>query len=561
MRSVSSLCRENVICPPFCLPLYGIVIAMPHAFEGTTLALQHYYDIVGVSKTLPLLTVYQADEQPFGRRMAIWMSDDAKLNTSDEIRTRLENVLIENQSLNNPYTLRVIDYGSSEGHTFVVTDPPPQITLRSWLIAHGPIAPWQALRLLEQLTAVVLDAHKNHLSHLCITSDRIFLSHTDRFDIVLGPLGIALSRDELRSLSNVPLTPDLMRHLPPWAFHTTTQDHDENLLTPNITPKNTDSENSNTGNTDSENSNTGNTDSENSNIGNTDSENSNAENTDSENSNTENTDSENSNAKKNDIGVEKVETVHKSNTSHTIKNFDEDVYNVAAVIYESLCGAHPYFDNESCVSPVALELLQSEPITLSKRVELDKSLSDAVMQTLTTPKADSLPEFLARFAAACSPDDRKYAQTAEKQWLDTPSATAPRKKRLRPSIKMKHPLVWLSAIVALIVCLTAALTWKIARYRAPVDLFAIPEIIPAATHGIDLVIHPKHHQSDATLYLVSMDDGSLIRLGNLPYIYRQQAPGVKLRFLIADDAGHSLQLPVTVKSDSDIMLVSVDTPW
>ena len=41
------------------------------SFEGTTLALQHYYDIVGVSRRLPLITVYRADEQPFGHQMAM----------------------------------------------------------------------------------------------------------------------------------------------------------------------------------------------------------------------------------------------------------------------------------------------------------------------------------------------------------------------------------------------------------------------------------------------------------------------------------------------------------
>ena len=46
---------------------------MGHSFEGTTLALEHYYDVLGVSRKLPLMTVYQADEQPFGRRVAVWM--------------------------------------------------------------------------------------------------------------------------------------------------------------------------------------------------------------------------------------------------------------------------------------------------------------------------------------------------------------------------------------------------------------------------------------------------------------------------------------------------------
>ena len=96
---------------------------MTHYFEGTTLALQHYYDISAISRRLPLLTVYQAREQPFGRQMAVWMAaygDD--IPVSEKTHRQLDDILLQNRAVTNPHVLRVLDYGTSEGHSFVVTD-------------------------------------------------------------------------------------------------------------------------------------------------------------------------------------------------------------------------------------------------------------------------------------------------------------------------------------------------------------------------------------------------------------------------------------------------------
>ena len=40
-------------------------------------------------------------------------------------------------------------------------------------------------------------------------------------------------------------------------------------------------------------------------------------------------------------------------------------------------------------------------------------------------------------------------------------------------------------------------------------------------------------------------------------MYRSQPRGAQLRFVVADDQGHSVQIPVTVKGNSDLMIVPV----
>lgn len=98
---------------------------MGHSFEGTTLALEHYYDVLGVSRKLPLMTVYQADEQPFGRRVAVWMGAYGAegVPVGAQVARRLDEAMLANSRLAEFHTLRVLDYGTSEGNAFVVTEP------------------------------------------------------------------------------------------------------------------------------------------------------------------------------------------------------------------------------------------------------------------------------------------------------------------------------------------------------------------------------------------------------------------------------------------------------
>jgi hypothetical protein len=119
----------------------------------------------------------------------------------------------------------------------------------------------------------------------------------------------------------------------------------------------------------------------------------------------------------------------------------------------------------------------------------------------------------------------------------------------------------MSIALAILLGLAIAVTWHIASYQSPVDLFALPEIVPAVPDGIDVVLAPRSIPPETSVFLTSHADGTLIKIGTLPFIYRQQAPDTHLNFVIADEYGHTMQVPVTVKGENGLMLVPIDLNW
>ena len=519
---------------------------MPHSFEGTTLALQHYYDIVGTSRKLPFLTVYRANEQPFGRRMAVWMAsynDDYKL--PPETLHRLDDALLQNRAIANPHALRVLDYGTSEGNSFVVTDALESISLRAWLRSHGPLEPWQALRLLDQLTGIITSAHQANFYDLCLTTDNIFVQDEERFEIITGPLGIGLHRSELLKLRDVTISADMMRHLPPWEFAKSSESKP--------TAPSAESSDSKPADTDPK------TDSDNRDS---------AEKTDTP-SEARESESAEINHLLSDANDPRDDSIQQIDvlTDCALEvppppdNACPDIYALAVVIYEALSGQHPFFNEDRDLCDAALSIVQAMPPELAKHFEISESLSDIVMEWLQHPKKDSAPEFLNQFASCCTESDRQKAQQAEKTWIAPAPIQTSGKRRKKTAVKIEHPFWMMGIAAAILILASVAITWRIAQYADPVDLFALPELLPTASDGIDVVISSHVNPPDTYIYLVSMEDGQPIRLGTLPYIYRQQSPGAKLNFLIADESGHSLQVPVVVKGENGLMLIPVDLNW
>lgn len=496
------------------------------SFEGTTLALQHYYDIVGVSRRLPLVTVYRADEQPFGHPMAVWMTEYGAI-VPEQTAKRLNHALLLNRQVESSSMLRILDYGSTDGQDFLVTEAFSAITLKAWLTANGPVAPWQALRLLDQLADVVTAAHKAGFYNLCFNSNQIFLTDTERFTIALGPLGIGLTRREIQSLEGVAVTPDLVRHIPPWEYADIVQDDDRGAVESPSQIVVTEALSSG-----------------------------------------DLAQFDDRERELRDQSSDRTSTFEDAARSESVQDIElgavveggvpegmcEDVYGVAAIIYESLCAAHPYFGEDADLATVALDLSQANPIELERRVDVDPVISDTVMNYLNAPRQDSINEFLADFAAACDGESRENARIAEKSWLAPRRLKAPEKRQKKLRLKSKgSPRTFYAVIVASFVVAILA-TYHIARAYRPVDLFALPEIVPQAQDGVD-ILFTSSGQGKTTLYLTSLADGSLMRLGELPYVYRNQPKGAKLDFVVTADSGKSAQIPVTVKSDADFMIV------
>ncbi len=538
---------------------------MAHSFEGTTLALQHYYDIVGTSRRLPLLTVYQANDQPFGHRMAVWMAAwNDSIEVSAETAQRLDEALLKNRAVTDPHALKVLDYGTSAGCSFVVTDAVDAVSLKSWMIAHGALSNWQILRLLEQLTGIITAAHKADFRGLCLTSDNIFITSEERFEIVTGPLGIGFHRSEILGLRNVSLSPGLMRHIPPWEYQEENKKNKKEQTVKSEKIEKSDESESSKG-------------SESAKLGVDESlewddpvlssqvlaEESKAVSGLLEGDESSLTGRDES-IQELDISsasiVEEVREPEKIEVSAP-EGLCPDMYNLSALIYEAFCGQHPYFNDERDLCDSALLIVQANPVELSRRIEIDDALNELVMGLLREPRKDAEAEFLKQFASCCSEQVREKVREADKNWIAPGPTEFTRNKKARTFGSIRHPRVIWGVGVAVLLFLAVFLTWHFAQYSEPVDLFAIPELVPTAPGGIDVVISPRTLPPDTSLYLVSLDDGSLMKLGSLPYNYRQQEAGAKLMFVIADESGHTMSVPVTVKGEQGLMIVPVDLSW
>ena len=526
-----------VIQPDSCFSRFVQGMEMTHSFEGTTLALQHYYDIFAISRRLPLLTVYQAREQPFGRQMAVWMAaygDD--IQVSEKTHRQLDDILMQNRAVTNPHVLRVLDYGTSEGHSFVVTDAldAGTVTLRDYLRGHGPLENWQVLRLIEQLTTIIGDAHRVGFHDLCLTSDIIYIRDEKRFDVVTGPLGIGLHRSDILKIQNKSISTDLMRHIPPWEYART---NDLSLQSAAIPADSA-----------------------------ADSADAQADGTDAPKASNDDDSKDGSNSEQADDSIQDLSNdvsavVPSDSVSVTMTpaGLCPDVYNLAAVTYEALSAQHPCFNED--LSDAVLTLTQGNIVELDNLIEISTDLNAVVMNALKSPAENSEIQFLRAFGEHCSEEDRNKARQAEKTYDEPPVSQKAARRKRRTGAKIQHPLRWLAVLLLLFMAGTAFVTWKIARVYRPVDLFALPEIVPVAPDGVDVVIAARNAVPDIHIYLTSMADGSLILLGDLPYIHRKQAIGTKLNFVVTDDHGHTMQLPVNVNGKNGMMMVPVDLNW
>ena len=477
-------------------------------FEGTTLALQHYYDITGVAMKLPLLTLYHANEQPFGRRMAVWMETDPYARPLPAaVRDRLEAALLKNRAIRVPHALRILDFGSGEGHGFVVTDDVTGDSLRTWLDKYGPLKAWQFLRLAEQLTAIVSSAHEAEFHELCLTTQNIFITDNERFDITTAPLGIGLRRREILSIQDLPVVPDLVRHLPPWAFETLpTSESDGDAGA------------------------------------------------DDRSDSIQDLDSHLDEAQDN---AANVDVISPSDALETTANsdLDADVYNVAAILYEAMAGQHPYFGTQRELCD-AVAMMQAPVQPLSEVSSFPKEVCDAVMGILETPRPGSLVPFLSTVSTAFDAPVRQEALHAEKTYFKAPKLDLTHRRPVHVRKTRSWPRPVTIAVTVVLMLLTACVTHHFSAKRHPIDLFALPELIPTASEGVDIVIPLPRGEKEVTVFLSSLADGSLIRLGTLPLIFRNQTPSSRLNFVLQfEENEKTKQLPVVVRDTPGLQIV------
>ena len=495
-------------------------------FEGSTLALQHYYDVAEVSRRLPMMTLYRANEQPFGTKMAVWMATPPReAPFPKQIRERLESELLKNRAINTPSSPRILDFGSGDGNGFVVTDELVGDPLATWFKSNGPLHPWQLLRLTEQLVNVVEAAHRADMHFLGLTTQNVFVVDEERFGIRTAPLGMCLHRQELRHLQDVSIVPNLVRHVPAWEFNDV------------VPPTQPDSEE---GNEES---------------GTTTADEAEAadrapsefvEHTSS--GSIQNLDlfAQNEDAEDNAFELKDL----------TPDGLDADVYAVAAILYEAVCGQHPYFGDGREVCDAVFTMTRSEAKALTSKFDMPDSICKAITELVKVPKAGALNGLLSLIHAQLNESERVKALHAEKAYLDAPAFEPLKAKPQKVGFHIPHPRLVTALLACILLIGTAAITHHFSSQRHPVDLFALPELLPAVSEGVDLVLPQPADHPDLKLYLTNLADGSLIPLGQLPFIYRNQPTSAKINFVLMDERGKTTQLPVLTNSEPGLQIVT-----
>ncbi|MFA5624996.1 MAG: hypothetical protein WC966_08095 [Bradymonadales bacterium] len=490
---------------------------MTFDIENTTIALQHYYDVKQRRRKHALAYVHTAIEQPFGAECELWvLAPLREMGFSKSVNERLDALFLGSRNLRSTVCARVLDVGnlSEQGH-FIVTEALEGISLREHLRLHGALKSWQVLCIVEQLASLAIEAQSHGLRSLAISTDNIFLSSLERARIKTGPIGLGLLRSEILNATAAMPSSEISRTIPPWEYSSA----------------------------------------------NTSSATCQADDVNDE------LDSTSDAASKG----EEAESLRDSETGKSMQDLEtealveeqsspycSDFYTIACVAYEGLSALHPYFMADNELSDAVLTMREEKPSTLFELGACDEALSSVVMDAILRPKKGGIAEFVSKFRAAVPEADRENADRASRLFEEAPKVSSARKqKRIRSRSTVTAMQILTLCFIALVLVIVSVM---LARYRKPIDLFALPEIIPysQASDACDVVLVMREGsaiQNEAPRVFIAATDGELLYLGHLPYILKGQSPGAQLNFVISNAEGYSRQLPVLVESNANHLMV------
>ncbi len=138
--------------------------------------------------------VFLAHQETIEREVAIkFLLPDIAADPTEVERFRRE--VFHASSLENHYTVTLFDYGKSPtGSFYVVMEYLDGMALGDHLSERGPLQPYQARLLLEQVLQSLDEAHRRQLVHRDLKPENIFLNDLDRGEIDCRVLDFGLSK-------------------------------------------------------------------------------------------------------------------------------------------------------------------------------------------------------------------------------------------------------------------------------------------------------------------------------------------------------------------------------
>jgi serine/threonine protein kinase len=77
--------------------------------------------------------------------------------------------------LDSPHIVYILEYGEQDGLPYLVTQLVPGGDLRRYLDEHGPLAPFAAANVMEQVAAALEEAHSHGVVHRDLKSANVLL--------------------------------------------------------------------------------------------------------------------------------------------------------------------------------------------------------------------------------------------------------------------------------------------------------------------------------------------------------------------------------------------------
>ncbi len=119
--------------------------------------------------------VFEATQVKLGNRRVALKVLSLEHAADPQHRRRFQREASSLASLNSPHVIHIYDYGEFDGCLYIATQLISDGDLRTWLGRHGPLDLGPALRLVEQVTFAVADAHAVNVIHRDIKPSNVLL--------------------------------------------------------------------------------------------------------------------------------------------------------------------------------------------------------------------------------------------------------------------------------------------------------------------------------------------------------------------------------------------------
>ncbi len=260
------------------------------------------------------------------------------------------------------------------------------------------------------------------------------------------------------------------------------------------------------------------------------------------------------------FGVAAAEVVGEGAEDGVAARMAADFYGVAAIYYECLSGRHPYFRDDRDVGDGVLAIMREEPPSLAQHFGFGEGLSGVVAQGLgRDPVAsfEGVGAFVEAVRLQVGPEVLQAAAQAATPFGATQTvvqAAVVEEAAARVWSWRGVPVSWLVG-AALAVVVALVLTWGMSSRTELLGAIAMPELIPQAGpgEGIDVVLvsevaayeGERGRPTRADLYVVNLK-GEAMRVGQTPYVLRNQQEGARLHFVMSAPGVRPKQLALRV---------------